>query len=309
MTPMEQRVLAKPFLKWAGGKTQLLGDLSERLPDQIKRSGVIGTYVEPFVGGGALFFYLRNELIIERACLIDNNRELMVGYTVVQREPEMLIEHLQRLEREYLLLDSEARKAYYYRARELYNRQMSEFDYCSFNEDWIVRASLLLFLNKTCFNGLFRQNRLGEFNVPHGSYKNPTICDPAIILAASKALAGVKLICDDFLGSRPYVDSETLVYFDPPYRPLTETSRFTNYSKNGFTDEDQIRLADYFRELDAKGAYLMLSNSDPKVTNPDDCFFDDLYRGFRIERVYAKRSINCNGNARGEITELIVRNY
>lgn len=306
---MDKRIQARPFLKWAGGKTQLLAELTARLPQQIKESGVIKTYVEPFVGGGAFFFHLHNEYNIENAYLIDINRELMVGYQVVKQTPEALITQLDQLETDFLALVGEERSRFYYRIRELYNRQMEQFDYQSFNQEWIVRASFLIFLNKTCYNGLFRQNQKGEFNVPCGCYKNPTICDADNIRAVSRALQRVSLICADFLSSSPYIDRHTFVYFDPPYRPLTRTASFTSYSKDSFTDADQIRLAEYFRELNARGALLLLSNSDPKVSNPDDNFFDELYQGFNIERVLAKRNINSDGSGRGEITELIIRNY
>lgn len=306
---MDKRIQARPFLKWAGGKTQLLAELTARLPQQIKESGVIKTYVEPFVGGGAFFFHLHNEYNIENAYLIDINRELMVGYQVVKQTPEALITQLGQLETDFLALVGEERSRFYYRIRELYNRQMEQFDYQSFNQEWIVRASFLIFLNKTCYNGLFRQNQKGEFNVPCGCYKNPTICDADNIRAVSRALQRVSLICADFLSSSSYIDRHTFVYFDPPYRPLTRTASFTSYSKDSFTDADQIRLAEYFRELNARGALLLLSNSDPKVSNPDDNFFDELYHGFNIERVLAKRNINSDGSGRGEITELIIRNY
>ena len=213
---------AKPFLKWAGGKTQLLGELTARLPHEIKESGVIKSYVEPFVGGGAFFFHLQSLFAVENACLMDINRELMLGYKVVQQEPDALIAYLSQLESDYLALDSQARQVFYYDIRELYNQQMNQLNYESFDEVWIVRASYMIFLNKTCYNGLFRQSHKGEFNVPHGRYKRPTVCDPENIKAASRALAGIELVCTDFTGSKPYIDQGTLVYFDPPYRPLTK---------------------------------------------------------------------------------------
>lgn len=306
---MDKRLLAKPFLKWAGGKTQLLEELASRLPQQIKETGRIASYVEPFVGGGAFFFYLRNMYTIEEAHLIDINRDLIVAYKVVQQEPEELIERLQQIESTYLPMDSQGRKEYYYKIRQLYNGQKENFPYERYSKNWLERASYLIFLNKTCYNGLFRQNQKGEFNVPHGSYKNPKICDPSNLLAVSQALEGVQLICGDFLQSRPFVRPQSLVYFDPPYRPLTSTANFTSYTKVDFDDQDQIRLARYFAELNAMGAFIMLSNSDPKVSDPNDRFFDDLYQEFVIERVLARRSINSDSRARGEITEILVRNY
>ncbi|NLJ33697.1 MAG: DNA adenine methylase [Firmicutes bacterium] len=306
---MSRGFSAKPFLKWAGGKTQLLAELSRRLPAQIKESKTISTYVEPFLGGGAFFFYLQEMFALENVYLMDINKELMLAYKVVQREPEALISHLDRLEEEYLCLDTSGRRELYYQIRQQYNRQRLTFDYGSYGKDWSRRASQLIFLNKTCFNGLFRQNKRGEFNVPHGRYKKPAICAAANIREVSKALAGVNLLCADFLSSEAYVQAGSLVYFDPPYRPLTRTARFTSYTGGDFTDEDQIRLAKYFRKLDQRNAFLLLSNSDPVARDPRDDFFDHLYRGFRMERVFAKRNINCHGKKRGEITELIIRNY
>ena len=170
---MDKRIQARPFLKWAGGKTQLLAELTARLPQQIKESGVIKTYVEPFVGGGAFFFHLHNEYNIENAYLIDINRELMVGYQVVKQTPEALITQLGQLETDFLALVGEERSRFYYRIRELYNRQMEQFDYQSFNQEWIVRASFLIFLNKTCYNGLFRQNQKENLMCPAAAIKIP----------------------------------------------------------------------------------------------------------------------------------------
>lgn len=306
---MGSRIQAKPFLKWAGGKTQLLVDLAQRLPKKIKETRIINTYIEPFVGGGAFFFYLRGRYELKNVYLMDINKELMLGYMVIQREPDALISGLGQLADEYLALDATARKDYYYMVRERYNQEMHAFNYQSFGASWIRRACYLVFLNKTCFNGLFRQNKKGEFNVPYGRYKNPTICDASNITKVSKALAGVKLICADFHSSEAYIKANSLVYFDPPYRPLSETAKFTSYAKGNFTDEDQIGLAKYFRKLDKRNAFLLLSNSDPMVANHQDDFFDHLYQGFRIERVFARRSINRDGYKRGEITELIISNY
>lgn len=287
----------------------MLEQLSVRLPEEIRKSGVISSYIEPFVGGGAFFFYLRSNFKIKKAYLLDINRELILAYKVIQLKPEELITRLRQLENSYLVLLPEARKEFFYNIRSLYNEQMYRIDYDNFSNAWIERAAYMIFLNKTCFNGLFRQNRKGEFNVPHGRYRNPTICDAQNIRRVSAALAGVKLIRGDFELANAYVSSDSFVYFDPPYRPLSATSNFTGYAKEDFNDDDQIRLARFFSQLHGKGARLMLSNSDPKASNPDDDFFDGLYKDFFIDRVFAKRSINCNGTGRGKITELIIRNY
>jgi len=300
---------AKPFLKWAGGKTQLLDELYKRLPSSLIQSGEIERYVEPFVGGGAFFFFLKRNFKFKESFLIDINKELIIGYKVIQNNVNELIDELSSMEEKYLKLSEEQRKDFYYNIRDEYNRQKDNFDYVNYNLDWVKRAADLIFLNKTCFNGLYRLNKKGEFNVPFGKYKNPTICDADNLIEVSKALENTEVICADFEESKKYIHKNTLVYLDPPYRPLNNTSNFTSYNENGFDDDDQRRLAQFFKEMDKKGAYLILSNSDPKNEDVDDNFFDELYAGFIIERVKAKRYINSNGDKRGDISELIIRNY
>ncbi|MDN5277415.1 MAG: adenine methylase [Clostridiales bacterium] len=300
---------AKPFLKWAGGKTQLLDELYKRLPLSLVESGEIERYVEPFVGGGALFFFLKRNFKIKEAFLLDINKELIVGYKVVQRNVNELIRELSVMEEMYLKLPEQGRKDFYYNTRDEYNKQKECFDYVNYNFDWIKRAAYLIFLNKTCFNGLYRLNKKGEFNVPFGKYKNPVICDADNLIEVNKALKDTEIICADFEESKKYIRENTLVYLDPPYRPLNNTSNFTSYNEDGFDDYDQIRLANFFKEMDKRGAYLMLSNSDPKNENEEDDFFDRLYEGFIIERVRAKRCINSNAEKRGDINELVIRNY
>lgn len=300
---------AKPFLKWAGGKSQLLKEFSKKLPEKILKSKKIDSYIEPFLGGGAMFFFLRKNYNITKSVLFDVNKELIIGYKVIQNDYKELINALNELEEDYLARSTDDRKQVYYDLRAAYNDQMSDFNYSYYNEEWIKRAVYLIFLNKTGFNGLFRQNKKGEFNVPVGSYKNPKICDEKNIIEVNKALKDTLIICDDFSNANKFVNEGSFVYFDPPYRPLNKTSSFTSYAKDGFTDDDQKRLAELFRDMDKKGAFLMLSNSDPKNNDPNDEFFDELYDGFNIERVPAKRFINCDASKRGEINEIIVRNY
>ncbi|WP_029688938.1 DNA adenine methylase [Thermoanaerobacter sp. A7A] len=300
---------AKPFLKWAGGKTQLLDELYKRLPFSLIQSGKIERYVESFVGGGAFFFFLKRNFKVKESFLIDINKELIIGYKVIQNNVNELIDELSSMEEKYLKLSEEQRKDFYYNIRDEYNRQKDNFDYINYNLDWVKRAAYLIFLNKTCFNGLYRLNKKGEFNVPFGKYKNPTICDADNLIEVSKALENTEIICADFEESKKYIHKNTLVYLDPPYRPLNNTSNFTSYNEDGFDDDDQRRLAQFFKEMDKRGAYLILSNSDPKNEDVDDNFFDELYAGFIIERVKAKRYINSNGDKRGDINELIIRNY
>lgn len=300
---------AKPFLKWAGGKGQLLEELEKRLPSDILSKKTISRYVEPFVGGGAMFFFLKNKFKIEDAFLFDKNQELILAYEVIKNNHKELIEKLREIEDDHIQKSEDFRKKNYYEIRDAYNRQMNDFNYDQYHEGWIKRASYLIFLNKTCFNGLFRQNSKGEFNVPFGRYKNPKICDESNLLEVFKALHDTNLFSRDFTYSGEYINKESFVYFDPPYRPLNTTSRFTNYFKEGFNDEDQIKLADFFKEMDKRGAKLMLSNSDPKNQNYNDTFFDNIYNNFQLERVPAKRNINRDASGRGSINEIIVRNY
>ncbi len=300
---------AKPFLKWAGGKSQLLKELEKRLPPSIIHTKTIPRYVEPFVGGGAMFFFLKRHYQVGESFLFDKNQELIMAYEVIKNDYKELIKDLSEMEDDHLQKSEESRKENYYKIREAYNRQMNDFDYNHYHNAWIKRASYLIFLNKTCFNGLFRQNSRGEFNVPFGRYKNPKICDEKNLGEVHKALQDVHLFCGDFTESKDYIHDKSLVYLDPPYRPISSTSYFTSYSKGGFNDEDQEKLAEFFKKMHKKGAYLMLSNSDPKNEDGGDNFFDILYKDFEIERIPAKRNINRNATGRGKIKELIIRNY
>ena len=300
---------AKPFLKWAGGKKQLLSKFDKLLPFHMKKDMVIERYIEPFVGGGAMFFFLKKHYNVKESFLFDINRELILAYKVVKYDPKDLINELKEMEEFHLEKSEEARKENFYTIRNNYNVQMNDLDYENYSEDWIKRASYLIFLNKTCFNGLFRQNKNGGFNVPFGRYKNPKICDEENITEGSKALKNTEIFCGDFTQSWKFIEKGSFVYLDPPYRPLNRTSNFTEYSKGGFNDFDQVKLADFFEQMDIKGAYLMLSNSDPKNEDPHDEFFDNLYRHYNIDRVPAKRNINSDASKRGDINELIIRNY
>lgn len=306
---MNNIISAKPFLKWAGGKTQILNELEKRLPSEIKNSKIIKRYIEPFVDGGALFFYLKNKYFIKKAYLFDINMELILGYQVIKNNHIRLIKLLKKLQNNYYEYNKKQREKLYYQVRDQYNSQLNKIDYTRYNSKWEIRASYLIFLNKTCYNGLFRQNRKGEFNVPFGKYKNPAICDEKNIIRVNKALQNTDIICGDFYKSKKYILRSSLVYLDPPYRPLNNTSSFTQYAKHGFDDNDQIRLSNFYKQINKKGAYIILSNSDPKNVNPNDNFFDVLYKDFHIERVLAKRFINCDATKRGSINEIIVENY
>ncbi|MHC1626667.1 MAG: DNA adenine methylase [Methanoculleaceae archaeon] len=300
-------VKPRPFLKWAGGKGQILPEIVRRLHERVK-SGECTRYVEPFVGGGAVFFHLMQLFEFEESHIIDANEELILAYRVVQRDVEGLIERLSALRDGYLPLPEEERREYYYRIREAFNRERAEMDFERYSSRWVRRAAQLIFLNRTCYNGLFRVNAAGEFNVPFGRHKCPTIVNPEVLRADAELLEETSIHRGDFTLAGRFIDDRTFVYFDPPYRPLTVTSSFTAYVRSPFTDDDQRRLAEFFRECDRRGAVCMLSNSDPKNLDEDDGFFDELYAGFTIDRVRAKRVISSNGAGRGEITEIIVTN-
>ena len=290
---------AKPFVKWVGGKTQLLHDIRNTLPRDLSQRGEM-VYVEPFVGGGAVMFWILQEFPnITRAIINDINKELICTYRVIKSDVEELILELTRIQTEYLALDDVARKNYYLSQRKRYNGR---------NSSDIETAALFIFLNRTCFNGLYRVNSKGEFNVPHGRYKNPKICDAETLRADSAILQQVEILCGDFAQTGKYADNNVLYYFDPPYRPLTETSAFTSYAKDGFDDAEQTRLRDFCEQISTYKSLFVASNSDPQNIDNRDDFFDRLYKRFSIKRVSAARMINSKGNGRGAISEIMISN-
>lgn len=294
--------VAKPFLKWAGGKGQLLNKFEEMYPEELI-NGEIDLYIEPFIGGGAVFFDVLQKYSVKKAVIIDLNKELINCYRCIKADVDMLISALSKLEKEFLPLNENGRKIYFMNIRNSYNTI-----YLNGKYDF-EKASKFIFLNRTCFNGLYRVNSKGEFNVPMGKYKNPLICDIDNLKLINKLLQNVEIRFGDYSICKEYIADNTFIYFDPPYRPLLENKSFVNYDKDGFDDDNQKELADFVKELSKQGAKIMLSNSDPKNTNPEDEFFDNLYEGFEIDRIYAKRMINCQAEKRGNITEIVVRNY
>ncbi len=293
-------IIAKPFLKWAGGKTQLIGDIQQVLPAFAYNDEF--TYIEPFVGSGAMLFWMRSNFPhLKKAVINDINEDLIHTYRTIATEPDKLIYFLNIMEKEYHALEGhdQARRNYYYTRRDLYNTRKA---------DKTVHAALFIFLNRTCFNGLYRVNRKNEFNVPIGSYKRPTICDEDNILAVSQALQGVEILCGDFEETLGHADGRTLFYFDPPYKPMSETSSFNSYAKEAFDDAEQIRLMNFCRKLDTLGYAWILSNSDAKGKDENDNFFEELYSDFNIMRVDAVRSINSNPEKRGTVKELLITN-
>jgi DNA adenine methylase len=300
---------AKPFLKWAGGKKQLLSELDIRLPFELK-AGKIKRYVEPFVGAGALLFHIHNNYFVDEYVICDVNNELYVCYQAIKENPGLVIDELEKLKYEYYSLDLDTRSEFYYKLRNKFNSHIELFDYNNYNTEWALRTAQTIVLNRTCFNGLFRVNSKGQFNVPFGKYKNPYIYDSDNVKAVNSVLQKTTILKGDFESTREYINEECFVYLDPPYRPISLSSSFTSYSSDSFNDDDQKRLAQFYAEMNiARKAKLMLSNSDPKNVNPDDHFFERLFPDFKINRVMANRMINCNGSKRGVISELIVMNY
>lgn len=278
--------IAKPFLKWAGGKTQLIQDIERTLPSEITNKKF--TYIEPFVGSGAVLFWMLNNFPkLEKAVINDINEDLINTYKTIASNPKELISILEIFQNEFHNLEGseDKKKLYYYQKRELYNTR---------KEEQTGQAALFIFLNRTCFNGLYRVNSKNLFNVPMGGYKKPTICDKENILAVSKVLQKVEVLNGDYEQTLNYTSENSLFYFDPPYKPLSETSSFNSYAKDGFNDREQVRLRDFCNKLDVLNHTWILSNSDVKGKDENDNFFDDLYSDFNIQRVNARRSINAN---------------
>lgn len=304
----EYRLGAKPFLKWVGGKRQLLEQFEDFYPNELKAKK-IKNYYEPFVGGGAVFFDVAQNYEVENAYLYDINDELILCYKVIQKDVYKLIEFLNKYEKLYKKLSEKKQKEYYYEIRDSFNLNRFNIDYDIYSENWIPRVAQIIFLNKTCFNGLFRFNSKGAFNSPQGRYKNPKILDEQNLLNVSKLLEIATIKKADFKEVTNDIKENSFVYFDPPYRPISKTSSFTSYTKLGFEDDQQIQLASLFYDLDKQGSKLMLSNSDPKNTDPEDDFFESIYSNFNINRVNAKRSINSKADKRKSIKEIVVTNY
>lgn len=289
--PARERVPhhAGPFVKWVGGKTRLMPALDQLLPREISR------YAEPFVGGGAVYFHLQNEVGLGHALLADLNRDVVNVWQVVRDQPQALIEALRRHEATYLSGDEDGRAAYFYSVRE---RHPDDHETGA-----VERAARMLFLNRTCFNGLWRENRSGHFNTPHGRYRRPRIAQADKLLAASAILQDTEIVRADFrqLPKLARAHDVDFVYLDPPYHPVSATSAFNAYSRGAFTALDQAELAQVCAELDAMGVRFMLSNSDCDLVRK-------LYRGFDVTTVQAPRAVNCKGDRRGSVAEVVVRN-
>ena len=290
--------IAHPFVKWAGGKTQLLPEIRKHYPHRIKK------YCEPFVGGGAVLFDVLQKCRPEEVLVNDVNEDLINTYSQIKNNCEFLIQQLSEIQLKYKNQTLEENKIFFYEKRNRYNELKTNGN----DAENLEKAALFIFLNKTCFNGLYRVNKRGEFNVPFNNAKNPLICDEENLRACSELLQNVQMKTGDYSDCKDFIDSETFVYLDPPYRPLTQTSAFTSYSENQFSDKEQIELGNFIKEISEIGANILASNSDPKNTNKEDNFFDELYSNFEIKRISASRMINSNAKKRGAISELLISN-
>ena len=298
----KDRIECKPFIKWVGGKGQLLSEINKLYPVELGKN--INKYAEIFVGGGAVLFDILSKYKLDEVYISDKNLELINTYKSIRDDVGILIKLLKEMEEQYTSLNNENRKLYYYEKRREYNNLKINIE-----ENNIEKAVLFIFLNKTCFNGLYRVNKKGEFNVPIGTYKKPKICDEENLKNVSMALKKVKIVYADYRESEEFIDNKTFVYIDPPYRPLNITSSFTSYTENDFSDKEQIELAEYINVLNKKGAKIVISNSDPKNNDIDDNFFDKLYKNYNINRVKVTRMLNSNASLRGVINELLITNY
>ena len=274
---MKTNKCPRPFVKWAGGKRQIIDVLYAHVPDEFSE------YYEPFVGGGALFFKLWNEGRIKYAHLNDLNSDLINTYRIIRDRPSELIDEL--------------KCGKYRNVKDVYYKIRADEP-----QDPVLRAARFIYLNKTAFNGLYRVNSSGKFNVPFGRYKNPKICDEENILKVSESLKHVKLTTEDFSFVTKYAKKNDFIYFDPPYHPISETSQFTSYTKLSFTKEDQIRLSNVYHELSDRGTFVMLSNSTAPLVM-------DLYSNYNTIKVNARRAINCRPDKRGQISEIVALNY
>ena len=292
---------AKPFIKWVGGKGQLIEQLEALLPADFNERRDV-TYIEPFVGGGAMLFHmLQRHPNIKRAVINDINTDLTTCFRTVRDNPALLLRSLKEIQREYYALEDQDRKReMFMRVRIRFNEKVS---------DDIENTTLFFFLNRTCFNGLYRVNKAGKFNVPFGRYDNPTIYDPQTVYEDSEILQRVEIMNGDFEDTLGKAQDNSFFYLDPPYRPLSNTSSFNDYTKEGFNDEAQVRLKHFCDRLNDSGINFMLSNADCLGKDDRDRFFDDLYRDYEIHRVWASRNVNSNPSKRGKLTEIVVRNY
>lgn len=293
-------IMAKPFVKWAGGKGNLLNVLESQLPDDFELQEEV-TYVEPFVGGGAMLFHmLNNHDNIKRVIINDINTDLIKCYMLIKDDPELLIKYLEKLNNDFYDKNDELKKVFFYKIRDEFNaNKLGDAE----------RAAYLVFLNHTCFNGLYRENASGGFNVPYGRNKKPKICDTDVIIADHEVLSKVDIICGDYKNIINYLNNDyTFIYLDPPYRPLNGSDNFKQYSKSGFGDPEQEELKVFCDNLTEHNYRFMLSNSDS--TNEDGTsYFETLYNDYYYDKILATRFINAYANKREKQREILIKNY
>ena len=295
-----RRIPAKPFVKWAGGKGNLLNILESQLPADFDSQTKV-TYIEPFVGGGAMLFHmLTTHKNIRRVVINDINKDLIRCYQLVKENPQTLIDLLRPFEQRYYELNEDGRRLYFYEVRNEYNNSELTAD---------QRAAYFIFLNHTCFNGLYRENGSGGFNVPFGRYKNPKICNVDVIMADHKVLSKVDIICGDYKNILSHLGKGyNFIYLDPPYRPLSGSNNFNQYSKSGFNDKEQEELKTFCDRLSSRDCHWMLSNSDSFYLDGTS-YFESLYKGYYLNKVLAPRFINAHADKREKQTEVIIKNY
>lgn len=279
-----RELLVKPFLKWVGGKTKAIAQLEQLFPDSFNN------YFEPFVGGGAVYF----DMNAKTATINDINTSLMSSYINIRDNVDLLIKKLNNLQKQYYKLDEDQQLEMFYRIRGEYNIIK--------NHDSVKKSSLLIFLNKTCFNGMYRENKSGDFNVPFGKHHKPTICDEANLRAVSERLKNTTILSGSYIKAVEDAKAGDFIYLDPPYHPLNPTSSFTSYSQGGFLEKDQIELKELIDELTVRGCRVMMSNSYSK-------FIINLYKDYKQYKITVGRSINSNGAKRGKIAEIVITNY
>ncbi|MBA4409705.1 MAG: modification methylase [Odoribacter sp.] len=299
---------ATPIIKWAGGKTKVLKQLITKFPFEL-HYGKIRNYYEPFFGGGAVFFNIIQNYNIQNCVLSDVNEELMLFYNVVKKDPNKLLSFVEKYQSNYDRLTDSDKEKFYYEIRNTYNIERFNIDFNDYSYLFVPRAAQMLFLNKTCYNGLFRQNLRGEFNVPFGKNYKTNIVDKNNLYKVSKTLENVSLLCTDFQEICEKIeDRDSFVYLDPPYRPINKSARFTNYHMSNFIDNDQFRLAEIFKKLNEKNVKLMLNNSCSN-TYDDSGVIENFYKDFQISYINTSSTMSSISSKRKKINELIITNY
>lgn len=295
---------AGPFVKWAGGKSKLVDVILHNVSENINLNE-IKHYLEPFVGGGAMFFYLANHYNFESMTIMDINLDLINCYKAIKESPTTLIRKMDELQNRYNNFTSIGEKeSFYYEMRNIYNDYRKKENLIEFID--FERAAQFIFLNKSCFNGLYRVNRSGGYNVPFGKKETLNIYNERNILSIYEVLQRTEIIHGDYRRTLDFVQNDTFVYFDPPYRPITSSAAFTAYAESGFNDNDQENLAQLCNQLYIQGVRFAVSNSDPHNSDPTDMFFDELYRDFNIYRISASRQIAAESSSRNPVSEILV---